>query len=466
MKRLSLLSIILLICAGCQGVITKTKQPLQNEGELALYLQPWPQEAQRLDVSIESISAVHENGFTIPLALRLAELTPTTLVRQRFIASGELPEGTYRGLAIKVKKASLRTEEGTAALLVPDKETVIDFPFVIKARQAMMASMSLKYRAAVQEGFSFAPVFAPFIPARPLPSLTGYVTNKGSNSLTVFDKKTGEATGVIATGKEPAGMAFDQKNRRAYVALAGDDAVEVIDTVTDTIINRIRLNLGDAPKHVALTPDGKTLLSVNTSSNTVAFLDPFSFIEIGRTTVGNAPQSAVIDATGQRAYVFNYLSNTMTIIDIGARSATATTSTEAGPVRGQLNRKGDRLLVIHDLSPNLLVYDTSSLRTTKRVYTGMGTATLKVDSMTDNIYVGFRFDSMLAIFDPFSLLASSSIFAGGAPSYLTIDGELNNLLISLPEQKTLQLINLTGKNEIATVDVGDEPFWVTVNGER
>ena len=49
-------------------------------------------------------------------------------------------------------------------------------------------------------GFRFSPVFSMMIPARPIPSLTGYVSNLGSHNVTVFDKKLNKVLAVIVTG--------------------------------------------------------------------------------------------------------------------------------------------------------------------------------------------------------------------------------------------------------------------------
>jgi YVTN family beta-propeller protein len=461
-----LLLSLLLICSGCQGQLSRVKQPLQSEGELIVYLQPFPQDIQRLDMTLAAVAAMKDDGTSVPLEMRLSRLNLSTAGRQRLLALGELLPGSYRGLSFRIASATIKTEEGTAALLAPEQDSFIDFPFSIKAGKSLMATLSLNYRDAVQDGIRIVPAFVPSIPSRPLPTLTGYVSNKDSHSITIFDKKSGEAAGIIATGRGPSGMVLDQVRERLYVALSGDDAIEVIDTVTDNTIGRIRLTLGDAPRHLAISPDGRTLLVVNSGSSTVSFVDPLSLTETSRLDVGNGPESAVIDASGRRAYVFNRLADTITIIDMGSRTATTTMATEAGPLRGEFSRLGDRLMVIYSLSPNLLVLDPSTLRTLKRIPVGMGASVLKVDPMTDLLYVGMKHDSMISVFDPLSLLSSESFTAGGPPGYMTIDGELGNLLCLLPSRGTLAVITLVGKKRVAEIDLGDAPFWLVVHGER
>jgi len=69
-------------------------------------------------------------------------------------------------------------------------------------------------------------------------------------------------------------MALDQRTKRAYVALSGEDEVDVIDVANGEVVDRIKLSGGDRPRELALTPDGRTLLVVNTGSNTVSIIDP------------------------------------------------------------------------------------------------------------------------------------------------------------------------------------------------
>jgi YVTN family beta-propeller protein len=77
----------------------------------------------------------------------------------------------------------------------------------------------------------------------------------------VFDKKAAQVTGVIPVGRGPSGMALDQRSRRLYVANSGDNEILVADILANQVTNKIRLTSGDRPLDLALTPDGKTLLS-------------------------------------------------------------------------------------------------------------------------------------------------------------------------------------------------------------
>ncbi|MDH4231046.1 MAG: hypothetical protein OEW04_03335, partial [Nitrospirota bacterium] len=232
MRRLVVVLVSLLAFSGCQAKSSFLKSPLENEGEVYLYHDPFPQSADRLSFWVEELSAVKEDGSVFPLSLALEDFNGAELRRQRFVASGRLPAGVYSGFLCKVKRAELKTEEGTAELLVSGEPSKIDFSFSVEKRKAVAIAMAFKYGESLQGGVSFSPVFALRILERPLTGLTGYLSNYGSDTITIFDKKKHQVAGVIATGAGPAGISLDRRLSKAYVALSEDDAVGVLDVAS------------------------------------------------------------------------------------------------------------------------------------------------------------------------------------------------------------------------------------------
>lgn len=466
MKILIIAIAALITLSACQALPRHIKPFLEEEGEVCLYLQPLSQEADRLSFNLESVSAIRNDGVEIPLALSLTELKGGEMHRQRLLASGVLPSGTYRGLSFKVKNAKVRTEEGMASLQTPESATTIESSFQVVRKKASLLNLVFKYSESVRGEFSFTPVFSVLTPGKPVIGLVGYVSNYASNTITVFDKQAMQVIGVIATGRGPKGIAFDRVRRLAYVAASEDSAIDIIDIPNGEVTSRITLNTGDNPQELALTPDGKLLITVNAGTNSVSFVDPVAMVETGRINVGDGPVSILLDPAGRRAFVFNTLANTMSVIDVTKRSIITTVSLDSWPSRGQFNMRGDALYVIHELSSYLSIIDPLTLSITKRYFVGMGMNAIKVDSMTDLIYTGKKHDSMLEVYDPFSFIPVDSIRTGGAASYMTIDGEGNNLCIVEPGRKELLFVNLVSRKVVGTVDVGEDPYWVALMGER
>ena len=455
------------LLAGCEAQRTILKPSLADEGEVFLYVRPLPHEARRLKFGLSQVLAVKDDGSEYPLALAFKDFSADLVNRQRFCASGQLPPGDYVALAIGVTGATLQDEEGEERLLVPEKPVRIDCRFTITRKKATLQTLTFNYDQSVTTGYSFSPAFAVTPAARPVTGLVGYVSNYGSNTLTVFDKQYLEVVGVIATGSGPKGMAIDQFRRRAYVALAGDDAVEVLDITLGEEINRIRLKPEDSPQELALTPDGKILLAVNNGSNTVSLIDPLSYLEVTRIKVGSNPTSILLDPAGTKAYVFNSFSQDISIIDIASRSVAVTVPSEPGLSRGQFSRNGDVLYTAHEMSPFVrLLSPFPSLALQHRYRTGMGTVSMKLDTMTNLIYMGKRFSTDVEVYEPSTFVPISTIHTGGGASYMTIDGEQNNLYVINGDRKTVEVINLVTREVIGRFDVEETPFWISLMGER
>ena len=454
------------LISGCMQTRQIVKRPLGNDGELFIYSEPFSQESRRLQFSMESISAVREDGLVVPLTREMSDFSFDNLQRQRLVAHGPLPSGIYTVIAVKVKKAVLNSEDGKGQLLVPEKPYENKAVFEVKGGKATVVNMELNYHEAVSNQVLLNPVFTFRLAAPPLLELTGYVTNHGANTITVFDRRSARIGAIIETGRGPAGIIIDQLRMLAYVALSGEDVVGILDMKENDFIERIRLSPGDEPRFLAITPDARLAVSANARSNTASIIDLQSRFEIARVPVGNGPEYVLMDRTGRRAYVFSRLANSISIIDMTTRTVTGTLSTESGPVYGQLSIRGDRLYVYHDMSPNILVITLDGQTMTKRIPAGMGVSSLKVNPLNDLIYVGNNFGGVIDIYDPFTLTGMDFLKAEGGINYMTIDGEENNLLVLHPRNSQLRFINLISKKERGLLDTGADPYCAVIVNER
>jgi YVTN family beta-propeller protein len=461
--------LLFFLIAGClpEGLPSKYKAPLRDEGEVIIYLQSMPQEAEKLRFNINRISAVRDDGLVIPLSLAVNELRGADLNGiQKQLASGILPPGSYTGISLQVKKALVQTEEGEVALLVPEEPFRVDHLFNVTRKKASMLFLSFNASKFITDEFRFTPSFSLALPGRGLINLTGLVSNSESNTISVFNKKAFQVTDTIATGQGPKGLVLDQIRARAYAAVSRDDAIEVIDVFKRQIINRLKLNFRDNPIELALTPDGRTLVSVNHDSNTVSIIDAIAMVETRRITVGDGPNSAVVDPAGLKAYVMNSGSSTISVVDLTQRTLTVTISIEAPPLRAAFNRDGSKLYVISSNSPNLTEIDLSQLIVGKKNFIGMGAIAITVDKQTGKIYVSKSIGREISVIDPFSLMFIDTVPLAGKAVFMTIDGEERSLLVAVADRNKLQKINLTSKKLVAEIEVRKGAFAVVVMGER
>jgi YVTN family beta-propeller protein len=475
----ALLGMVALGCA--QARPAATSPVMEDGGAVLVYLAPLAQESTRLRFRLAGLSAAPEEGGAFPLRPRLKEIGGRDTSRERFLASGSLPPGRYGGLTVTVEAATLRGEEGTSDLRLPAGPVPIPVPFTVARRQAVVLSLELDYRASVEAGFRFNPVFLASEPPRPAPDLLAAVSSRGADLLILFDKISGRVVGAVPTGRRPAGIVFHAAERRAYVAASGDDAVESIDLLEFRPLSRVELRGGDEPLDLALTPDGRTLLVANIGSSTVSFIDTRTMIETDRVTLqggtspmidregaelGERPSQILVDRSGQRAYVLNAASGSVSVLDVSSRRIAGTITTEPGPFRGDFNRAEDRLFVIHGPTPYVSIVDPLAMRVVSKVYVATGLTAVKVNPETDRVYLANRQSRSLDIYDPVSLLPVDMVPIDGEVSFLAIDDEGNSMYAVLPGRDEVQVLRIVGSRTTARVEVGDDPYDIALAGER
>ncbi len=467
MVLLAFFCLAALLAAGCQPLALPARPLPDGEGALHLYVQPFPQEAQRLRFRLAAVSAVRADGGAVPLPLALAEFSEPELRRQRQLAASSLPPGEYLGLSFLMESAFLQGEEGEATLAVPEEPRLVEFPFRIEREEALLLLLKFNPRQALEGGgVVFSPAFSIFLPERLACKLRGYVVNERANSITILDKNRLQVAAVLATGQGPRDLALDRSRARAYVPLAGEDTLLLLDMGGQEIIDRLRLPMGDEPVAAALTPDGDLLVIANFGSDTVMLAEAASLIETARIPVGDGPCAVEIDKGGRRAYVLNRWAGTVSVLDLGSRLLAATIPVDPQPLAAAMSSDGERLFVVHAEAPHLTVIDTRTLAVSERALVGGGMGGLVLDPRTELLYLARSEEGLVEIYDPEALFSVGAIRVGETVGDLAIDGEEGNLFVALPEKGSLAVYDLLSRRLAALIEVGAGPRAITLLGDR
>ena len=85
-----------------------------------------------------------------------------------------------------------------------------------------------------------------------------FISNEGSDNITVIDLNTYEIISNIKSGKRPRDMKIIKKSNKLLVAASEDDKINIIDTNTHKLIAEIET--GDDPEIFDISPDGKIIV--------------------------------------------------------------------------------------------------------------------------------------------------------------------------------------------------------------
>lgn len=466
MKRLFLLGLALLAVA-CSGTGRQPAPRPAATGSFSLFLQPLPQESHGLTFEIGELVALRADGGEVPLTLPQSRLLADDLIgMQKELARATLPPGRYRGIALRIVAAELLGEDGAIALLTPQDRLVAEYSFLIRENQAETLFLSLGTERIVTDGALFTPRFSLWQPERTLVNLKGFVSNRDSRSLTVFNKRTAQVIGSIRVGAEPGDLALDQRRGWLYVALTGENAIAVIEVNSDAILGRAQLRFGDRPTELALTASGEHLVVLNAGSSSVSLIDTRALFETARIKLAAEPSELFIGANDTLAYVTHADTNSLSVIDLSRQTLLRTVALDEAPLTGVAGRDGHSLYLINDYSAELSVLDAASLARQGEILVGNGAVSLLSDGTAGLLYVGMRHGE-IAVVDPRAAIAIDTFTLPPEPvQALAIDNEENALFAVLPKSRILLKVDLVSKRELGRLELAGDGHAVAVMGER
>ena len=256
-------------------------------------------------------------------------------------------------------------------------------------------------------------------------SATGkvYVTNQGSNTVSVIDEGTSTVTATITVGSEPMAVAINQLTNKIYVANSIGNSVTVIDGASN---GTVTLSVGTTPIALAVNPVTNQIYVVNWDGGTVTVIDGATN---GATTisVGSKPIALAINSLTNRIYVANSNSNTVTVID-GATGFTKTLGAGTYPIAVAVNQLTNQIYVANNGSGNLTVIDGASNNLTT-VTAANAPSGVAVNSITNKIYVPNSQASSVTVIDGVNLSTAFALVAG-TPDQAVIDPVTNTIYIT------------------------------------
>ncbi len=151
---------------------------------------------------------------------------------------------------------------------------------------------------------------------------TAYVSNRGSNDVTVVSLETNSVAATIPVQNFPQGVAVSPDGSRVYVANRNSNSVSVINTATNTVATNIPVPGG--PTGLAFTPDGAQLLVTRFNAAQVSAIDTATLTVAASAAVGVNPNSVAVTSDGAFAFTANRGGDSATVLALPALSPVAT----------------------------------------------------------------------------------------------------------------------------------------------
>lgn len=148
-----------------------------------------------------------------------------------------------------------------------------------------------------------------------------YITNGGSNTVTVLDVVNVRLDRELAVGQNPTAVAISPTRNEVYVlnsgSAGGQGSVSVINAENNTVVATIPVHR--QPASIDIDPKGELAYVANSGSNTISVLDLKARREIAQIGAGEEPASARLSPDGKTLVVANRRGNSVSLIDPAAR---------------------------------------------------------------------------------------------------------------------------------------------------
>lgn len=202
-----------------------------------------------------------------------------------------------------------------------------------------------------------------------------FVTLAEENAVAVVDLARQEVSQTIPTGAYPHGLRLSPDGSTAYVANVEDGSVSVLNTAKLTEVARIPV--GKAPVQVGFTPDGSQVFVSLRDENKVAVIDTATRKVLGRIDVGRDPIQVFATPDGRFVYVANQgtkeePADTVSVINVATRSVVDTIRTGAGAHGVVVSSDGRSVFVTNIAAGTVSMIDAESRSVVKEFAVGKG----------------------------------------------------------------------------------------------
>jgi YVTN family beta-propeller protein len=160
---------------------------------------------------------------------------------------------------------------------------------------------------------------------RPLLFAANRGTGAGPSNIVVFDTATGKLVERIPVEVNPYALVLSDNSQTLYVTNWGSDSVSVIDTTLLRVTGRIAV--GDNPNDMALSKDGRLFVSC-ANDNTIVVIDTKTRQPIERVSTaltpnapeGSTPNALALDRENQMLFVANADNNDVAVVRVAERA--------------------------------------------------------------------------------------------------------------------------------------------------
>jgi DNA-binding beta-propeller fold protein YncE len=286
-----------------------------------------------------------------------------------------------------------------------------------------------------------------------------FVLNSGDASISLLDVTGQRELRRVPVLREPHHMALSPDGRSLLVGDTGANEIFFFDPLTAALQRRLPIS---DPYQLQFSPNGKLLVVAGLARNQIDIYDAVSMTLLHRLPIARMPSHINFKPDSSVAYISLQESNRLVAVDMASGGVIWDVAVGKTPA-GVLWDDG-RILVGIMGEDNVAVVDPATGHVERRVVTGRGAHNLFLAPDGRTLYVCNRVDGTISLLDPKSLAVRGAWRVPGGPDDLDFAPD-GTIWVTRRFAHSVALID-PATGQFRTIEVGRSPHGIWLNTHR
>ena len=290
-----------------------------------------------------------------------------------------------------------------------------------------------------------------------------FVSNERDDTISVINSNSLEVEATIEIGDRPRGIGLSPDGKELYVAVSEENKIKVVDPVSLKIIREF--DSGSDPETFAVHPNGNIYISNEDEAKASAF-DPKTGELLAEIKVGLEPEGVAISPDGKRVIVTSESTNMLHVITAEDNTIEHNILIGSRPRAATFTQAGDIAYATAEISGEVVKVDMNTGKVLLTASTGDPKSKPKdvlLSKDEKTVYVAGGRSNKIKVMDADTLEIKKMIPVGKRVWGLAMTKDRKRLFTTDGVSGTVSVID-TDKNEvIKTVKVGEFPWGVIAN---
>ncbi len=222
---------------------------------------------------------------------------------------------------------------------------------------------------------------------------------------------------VFTLGNSPAGVAINSATGMIFVTNSKSDTVSVIDGLTRTVLQQIRV--GGAPFGIAVNQNTNTVYVANWLSDSVSIVDGSTHKVIDSIRIGGkALALAVNPATN---FLYAVFPKSLAVVNLEGKSLSASIEFDDKADRVAVSPATNTVYVTHAGSDSVSVIDGSTNSVIKKIAVGDVPVGIAVDPVAGHVFVANSEENTISVIDDKSHAVVLTLQVGENPVSIDVN---------------------------------------------